>query len=135
MTTMFNNEAKLEQFTIWWEAQAETSDRYERANLLLSIMDALAIRVPTAAWQILERGPAALNGEAPSPALWRAFLIAARNNDHPLALSIGFRLLSPNQNGKLSAALVGSVLGSLKRIGFHEEAKSLAIEILITQGL
>ncbi|UTW55716.1 hypothetical protein [Kordiimonas sp. SCSIO 12610] len=135
MVTGLNIKPTTEQFNIWWAAQSETSDRFERANLLLSTFDALGIAAPEGAWETLEKGPAALSGEVPSPALWRSFLIAVNNQDRPLALSLGFRLLSPTQGGQLSASLVGSVLGNLKGLGFNEETQKLATEILIAQGL
>jgi hypothetical protein len=135
MVAALGEQPTFAQFKIWWDTQAETSNRYERANLLLSTLEALGISVPDEAWLFLEKGPATLNGTAPSPALWRAFLIAVQNNDKPAALNHSFRLLSPSQNGQLSASLIGSVLSNLKALGFHKESKKLAIETLINQGL
>ena len=135
MVAALGEKPTFAHFKIWWEAQGEASDRYERANLLLSTIEAIGISVPNEAWLVLEKGPATLNGTAPSPALWRAFLIAVQNSDKPAALNHSFRLLSPSQNGKLSASLIGSVLGNLKTLGFQEEVKQLAIETLINQGL
>lgn len=135
MVTAFETPFTIEGFNIWWDAQANVSDRYERANLLLSTMEAIGIIVPDAAWHVLESGPSTLNGEVPSPALWRAFLIAVKNDDKPKALTAGFRLLSPKHNGEASPSLVGSVLGNLQALGFHDEARMLATEILIAQGL
>jgi hypothetical protein len=135
MVTTFETPFTIEGFNIWWDAQANVSDRYERANLLLSTMEAIGIIVPDTAWHVLESGPSTLNGEVPSPALWRAFLIAVKNDDKPKALTTGFRLLSPKHNGEASPSLVGSVLGNLQALGFHDEARMLATEILIAQGL
>ncbi len=135
MVTVMGNKPKPEQFNIWWNIQTERSDRFERASLLLSTMEAQGILVPEEMWNVLEKGPATLNGEVPSPAIWRAFLLAVQNNDKPLALLHGFRLLSPKQNGVLSPSLIGSILGNLREMGFEQETKMLATEILIAQGL
>jgi thioredoxin-like negative regulator of GroEL len=135
MVTIMGNKPKPEQFNIWWNTQTERSDRFERASLLLSTMEAQGIFVPAEMWGVLEKGPATLNGEVPSPAIWRAFLLAVQKNDKPLALLYAFRLLSPKQNGVLSPSLIGSILGNLREMGFEQETKMLATEILIAQGL
>jgi hypothetical protein len=120
---------------IWWEAQALNEKRYEQANLLFSLLEALGEPVSDEAWGWLESGPVTLAGSAPAPAQWRRFLIAAHAGDRPAVLAALFRLLSDGGPAEVSASLAGSIVGTLKGLGLEREAKAVAAEILIGQGL
>lgn len=119
----------------WWDAQAATEKRYEHANLLFTILEALGRDVSEEAWGWLEAGPVTLAGNAPAPAQWRRFLLAARGADKPALLAALFRLLSDGGPASVSSSLAGSIVGTMMSQGFEEEAKAIATEILIGQGL
>lgn len=120
---------------LWWQAQAENEKRYEQANLLFSILEALGKDIDDEAWLWLETGPVTLAGNAPAPAQWRRFLLAARSNDKPALLASLFRLFSDGGPALVSSSLAGSIVGTLMSQGFDEEARAIAIEMLIGQGL
>jgi len=119
----------------WWLAQAERPDRFERANLLFTVLEALGDTIGDQAWVWLEAGPAAFGGAVPAPAQWRRFLIAAQNGDRPQALAFAFKLLSDGGISGVSASLAGSLVGTLREMGLENEARMIATEILISQGL
>jgi len=124
-----------QKFTLWWQAEGEREDRFVRGNLLFSILEALGTTVPEPAWQLLEAGPAVVGNTAMSPALWRRFLQAAREDNKPQALAQAFKLMANNGPAGVSATLAGSLVGTLKGLGFDAEARRIALEILIGQGL
>jgi len=139
MTIQTNNEtsptfnfALLER---WWQQQGPRTDRFERANLLFTILEALGATIEDEAWAWLENGPVAFEGTVPSPAQWRRFLIAANNGDTAKALSFAFRLLSEGGTSSVPASLAGSLIGTLNGMGLRDEARMIATEILISQGL
>lgn len=119
----------------WWQSQSTRADRFERANLLFTVLEALGEPVEDEAWSWLEEGPVAFGGTVPAPAQWRRFLIAANKGDAPTALAFAFRLLSEGGTAAVPASLAGSLVGTLGRMGLQEEARKIATEILISQGL
>ncbi|PCI64067.1 MAG: hypothetical protein COB37_02605 [Kordiimonadales bacterium] len=119
----------------WWQAQRERTDRFERANMLYTVLEALGEAVEDSAWAQLENGPVVFAGSVPAPAQWRRFLISARNGDAPATLSNTFRLLAEGGAAAVPAALAGSLIGTLHGMGLTKEARMLALEILISQGL
>jgi len=119
----------------WWAAQSERPDNYARANLLFTVLEALGNKIDDQAWAWLEAGPVAFEGAVPAPALWRRFLVAAQSGDKPTALAFAFKLLSDGDSSSVSAALSGSVVGTLVELGLGVEARMIATEILISQGL
>jgi hypothetical protein len=119
----------------WWQAQANDETRYGRANLLFTVLEALGTQVSDEAWMWLEDGPVKLAGAAPAPAQWRRFLIASRNKDVPATIASLFRLLSDGGPAGLSASVAGSIVGTLQNMELTGEARMIATEILIGQGL
>jgi len=119
----------------WWQAQDTRADRFERANLLFTVIEALGGTIGDEAWGWLENGPVVFGGAVPAPAQWRRFLISARNGDTPKALAFAFRLLSDGGPAGVSASLAGSLVGTLNDMGLVTEAHMIATEILISQGL
>lgn len=116
----------------WWQQQEARDDRFERANLLFTVLEGLGHTVPDSVWAELDAGPARLNGQSASVAQWRRFLRAAENDDRPGSLMGAFRLMS---SASVPPSLAGSLVGTLREQGFDAEAHALAAEILISQGL
>jgi len=119
----------------WWLAERLRTDRYERANMLFTVLEALGNKVGDEAWGWLEDGPVAFGGTVPAPAQWRRFLIAAHEGDAPKALAFAFRLMSEGGTAAVPASLAGSLVGALNGMHMEEEARMIAVEILISQGL
>ncbi|MEX0300100.1 MAG: hypothetical protein AB3N28_13595 [Kordiimonas sp.] len=123
------------QISLWWQVQAEREDRFERANLLFTVLEALGTPVSEASWKLLEGGPAGFSGSTPSAALWRGYLMAVQNRDVPKALARSFALMAERGPAGVSGALAGSLVGGLQELGLEDEARRIAIEILVGQGL
>jgi len=119
----------------WWLAEGDHADKYKRANLLFTIAEALGHTIGDEAWAWLEQGPTAFGGAVPATAQWRRFLISAREGDTPKALAFAFRLLSEAGTEGVPATLAGSLIGTLNDLGMESEARMIATEILISQGL
>lgn len=121
--------------SLWWQGEAEQEDRYAKASLLFTTLEALGVVVPEQSWNLLEGGPAVFAGTTPSVALWRRYLIAVQNQDVPKALALSFSLMSEGGPATVSGALAGSLLGGLMELGLEKEARLIAIEMLVGQGL
>ena len=119
----------------WWQGQAEAENRFAQANLLYTILESLGHTVAEDSWQKLEDGPAVFSGSIPSVALWRRFMIAVGENDVPLVLMQAFALLADNGPSGVPATLAGSLVNGLMSVGLEDEARMIATEILISQGL
>ncbi len=128
-------EPSLSLLQAWWAAQAEGEAKFEKANLLFTLLEAVGYAVPEEAWQWLESGPVVMAGATPSVALWRRMLMAAEAGDRPALLSIAVRIMAGGGPAKLSASAAGSVIGALRQADFGQEAKALALELLIGQGV
>ena len=121
--------------SLWWQSEAEQQDRHAKASLLFTTLEALGVAVPEQSWSLLEDGPAVFAGTTPSVALWRRYLIAVQNKDRPKALALSFTLMSEGGPATVSGALAGSLLGGLMELGLEEEARLIAVEMLVGQGL
>jgi len=119
----------------WWQGEADRPDRFERANLLFTLIEALGGSIGDQAWSWLENGPVAFGGTVPAPAHWRRFLLSARNGDTLQTLAYAFKLLSEGGTSAVPASLAGSLVGTIDGLGLNAEARMIATEILISQGL
>lgn len=124
-----------QQLSAWWQAQADRDDKFERANLLFTVLEALGIPVADESWRWLDDGPAAFEGKIPSVSLWRRYLIAVAEKDIPQALALSFDLLADGGPAEVPAALAGSLVAGLMELGLEEEARLIATEMLIGHGL
>ncbi|WP_420430078.1 hypothetical protein [Kordiimonas sp.] len=116
----------------WWQRQEARDDKFERANLLFTVLEGLGYTISDSVWAELDDGPARLSGQAVSVAQWRRFLRSAENGDRAGSLLGAFRLMS---SASVPPSLAGSLVGTLREKGFEAEAHELAAEILISQGL
>ncbi len=134
---LLTGEAEIggELLDLWWQGQAANESKYERANMLFTVMEALEVTVPETAWAFVEDGPVAFGGQTPSPALWRKFLITAADGNAPAALALAYALLSEGGTASVPLSLAGSLVGTLNSMGLKQEARLIATEMLIAQGL
>ncbi len=123
------------RLALWWQQQVAGPQAFERANLLFSVMDAAGGAVPEGLWLTIADGPTAFEGVMISPALWRKFEINVQREDPLAALSSLYQLLSEVSPADLPPAISGVLISGLKRLGFEDTAKTLALEILISQKL
>lgn len=121
-----------ERLQAWWALQADKEERFAHAGLLYAVLEALGHQVPDELWFALDAGPVRMDGAQVSIGPWRSFLRAARSDDKAGALVAAFRLM---ERGDIPATLAGSLVGTMKDLGFTVEANQLAAEILVLQGL
>ena len=108
--------------------------RFEKANLLFTLLEAVGVEVPELCWLWLEEGPVAYEGIVPSVSAWRAFLKAMKAGDRPAALVQATRLMAAGGTAQVSPSLAGSVVAGLMALGLEAEARAIAVETLIAQG-
>jgi len=129
------SESAASRLNLWWQQQSDNPEAYQQANLLFSVVGAKNSDVPEALWDKVAQGPATFNGAAISPALWRKFEMSVHAEDPVAALSSLYQLLSEIGPADLPPAISGVLVSGLKRLGFEDTAKALALEILISQKL
>ncbi len=118
---------------LWWSALRDDQNRFDKANRLFSVLEALSYTIPEKAWDWLETGPSAVSGKAIAPAHWRRFLIAAADGEQ---VDLHLFLLPLFENDELiEPALLGSVIGNLYERGEKRLARDLALESLLHAGL
>ena len=125
----------LGRLVTWWQRQSD-DDRFERAALLFTMMEALGDHIPDQAWAWVEAGPAvtstAVAGGTVSPAHWRRLLLLAAEGRAADALVLAYRI---TKSGAVPIAFAGSLVGTLRDLGLEAEARGMALEILIGRGL
>lgn len=123
----------------WWQQQSVNplwqARKFERGNLLATVLEALAIPVSETLWHSLSAGPVTLQTQAASPAQWRGLLLAAAQNDRRKVLTQSTGLVANVGINKVPVALSGSLLGTMQTQGFDQISRRLAREILILNGL
>jgi hypothetical protein len=125
-------EVTPERLEAWWALQADKEERFAHAGLLYAVLEALGHEVPDPLWEALDAGPVRLEGAQVAIGPWRSFLRSARDDDKAGALVAAFRLM---ERGDIPATLAGSLVGTMRDLGFRVEASQLAAEILVLQGL
>lgn len=117
----------------WWLLQSGSSDRYRAANLLFTILEALGGHVAQAQWSTLEDGPVLYEGGSLAPAVWRKFLLGLQGNDPVAVLSALYEISVQVGPADLPPAVAGTLVAGLRQMNFEETARTLALEILISQ--
>ncbi|MAU41311.1 MAG: hypothetical protein CMF31_06790 [Kordiimonas sp.] len=122
---------------LWWNSLLVLSpqERAARATLFYVICEALGKEVPEAAWQKLA-GTASVtnNGQSSSYATWRGLMQAAqRGRQGELVL---YSLLTLGEKGVASAtpAVISTIVRALREAGLEEDARALALEVLVSRG-
>lgn len=124
-----------ENLQLWWQGEVAKEGRFARANLLFTVLEALGHKVPEECWQWLEKGPTVFAGGTPSVALWRRFMMSVEQRDVPDTLSQAFALMADAGPVAVPAVLAGSLISGLVQVGLEKEARLIATEMLISQGL
>jgi len=120
---------------LWWVQHPKDPDGFKQANLLFSLTDAVGGDISDALWLELSGGPAVFDGVVISSALWRNFEMNVRAQDPLAALSSLYQLLGEAGPADLPPAVSGVLISGLMQLGFEDTARSLALEILISQKL
>lgn len=121
-----------DRLAMWWAGMATQEDRFAQAALLFTLLEATGQSVPDDIWAWAEEGEVQAAGPTISPAHWRKLLVLAAAGDRPGALLAAYRTTA---SGTISASYAGSLVGTLKDLGFEAEAHRLAVEIAVRRGL
>ncbi|NVJ97290.1 MAG: hypothetical protein HWE25_04000 [Alphaproteobacteria bacterium] len=121
-----------DRLTMWWATQAGDENRFERAALLFTLLEATGHTVPEEVWAWAEAGKVQSDGPTISPAHWRKLLVMAAEGDRAGALALAYKSTA---SGTISSSYAGSLVGTLVELGLKEEAHHLAAEIAIRRGL
>ena len=122
----------------WWNSfppEMEALDKISKANNLFVALHALGHEIGTQTWALLRQGPIIEIEQVPSVGIrfgMRDAALSGRVGDTLL-----FALLTLGHSGITEAGpvTIGSALRSLKHVGLVDEARALAIEFLINNGL
>lgn len=122
-----------------WLAQRRplAADRAGRQGaVLFGLLDALGDKVGTEGWLALMEGPPLQPAPAlPTAALWHALRLAAE--DLRLAETVLLALISlgPDGPGGTEPTSLYRVIAALRLVGFDDEARSLAVEAALANGV
>ncbi len=121
----------------WWEGERSRAgdSAYERAAIVLTLMDAVGYDVPESLWQELMEASLTVTAYLPSVQLWRALETASQ--DFRVGETILLSLLALGEVGPAVAnpTTLHAVISALRRVGLEADARSLALESALSKGL
>lgn len=121
----------------WWEGERGRSgdSAYERAAIVLTLMDAIGYDVPESLWQELMGSSLTVTAYLPSVQLWRALETASEK--HRVGETVLLSLLSLGEVGPAGAnpTTLHAVISALKEVGLDSDARKLALESALAKGL
>ena len=122
----------------WWNSfPSDTNplEKISKANALFVALHALGYDIGTHSWSLLRQGPIMETEQVPSVGVRFGMRDAALSNR--IGDTVLFTLLTLGHSGVTSAGPVamGSALRHLKHVGLVDEARALALEFLLNNGL
>jgi hypothetical protein len=121
----------------WWEGEQKRSgdNAYERAAVVLTLMDAIGYDVPESLWQELLGSSLTVTAYLPSVQLWRSLETASRKRR--VGETVMLSLLALGEVGPAGANLttLHAVISALKEVGLDPDARKLALEAALAKGL
>ena len=121
----------------WWEGEQRRSgdNAYERAAVVLTLMDAIGYDVPESLWQELMSSSLTVTAYLPSVQLWRSLETASRK--HRVGETVMLSLLALGEVGPAGAnpTTLHAVVSALKGVGLDSDARKLALESALAKGL
>ena len=122
----------------WWKDLPATGgdpNAGARRGLLFTAFEALGTALPAEAWDPLFAGPLTVAAYAPSPAVTRA--LGAASAAGRVGETVLLALLALGEVGPEGAepGVLFDVLGALRRVGLAAEARSIALEAVLAQGV
>ena len=131
-----NGIATQEALLTWWKARGNTNeDSATRIRIFFSLINSMGVTIPSELWAIISDDPKPVKNYGPRASVRNALsqAAAAGSPGGTVVLSLialGDRGTDPEN---LSAAELSIV--ALKRLGFDEEARAIALEVAIEAGL
>ncbi len=118
----------------WWKIEGATAGK-AKAALLFGLLAAMGEPVGAGEWaQVLDDAPQTTK-IVPSTAIWNALGEASAQTRRGETVLLALLSLGEGGPAQAAAMTLEGVLAALRRIGLFEEARRLAIEAALTQGL
>jgi len=122
----------------WWTSfppEMDPLEKISKANNLFVALHALGYEIGTQSWGLLRQGPIIEIEQVPSVGIRFGMRDAALSNR--VGDTLLFALLTLGHSGLTEAGpvTIGSALRNLKHVGLVDEARALAVEFLINNGL
>ena len=106
-------------------------DRQKKASIFFGVIEALGYDVPENLWDnLLDIGPQDIL-QMPSLVIWRKMALAQSKGLLGESIILGLIALGDLGLAGADMSLLSSVISGLKRLGLEEEARAMAVEILI----
>lgn len=117
----------------WWRALAEipTDERFARAALVFTLLEALGHEIAASDWETLFEGRLTVAADIPAPALWRGLGTAAAAG--AVGETVVMALLALGEPGPAgaNATTLGAVVEALRAVGLEAEARAVALEAVL----
>lgn len=125
----------LEELTKWWKGIRKKDGGREKAALLFTLFESLGDAVPKNTWELLLKGPQRHTVAMPHPAYWHR--LQESSDSGRLGEALLLNLLALGESGPVGAdpIVLSRVMKSLEQIGLAKEARLLAIEAAVAQGI
>ena len=117
----------------WWLAQANVSadERFARAALVFTLLEALGHEIETRDWEALFDGPLRVATDMPMPALWRGLGAAAAAGAVGETVLMALLALGEAGPAGANAMTLGAVVEALGAVGLAVEARAIALEAVL----
>jgi len=121
----------------WRKATADgTPDQVgRRTEVVFGLLDAMGHEVGDEAWLSLMDDRTEITATVPHPALWQVMRISAEKLRLGETVMLGLISLGPEGPGAAEPTNLYRVIASLRLIGLEDEARALAIEAAIANGV
>jgi hypothetical protein len=122
---------------LWRKARADQPGEIgqRRAAVCYSLLAALGEKVPEDAWLPLYDGPALSATVTPRPAIWQGLTTAANEQRVGEAVLMSLVSLSDGSLGQTDPSQLYRAVWALKKVGLDAEARALAVEAAIANGV
>jgi hypothetical protein len=128
--------ASAEAFHAWLGARDMPADQAERrAVMALEMLQAVGDKLPGTLWLNLPSGPAAAVAAAPKPAIRAMLRAAAEGARQGEALLLALVALGETALDKADPDTLNRVVVFLRQVGLEREARDLAVEVALANGV
>ena len=122
----------------WWNSfppEMEPLDKISKANNLFVVLHALGYEIGTESWSLLRQGPIIEIEQVPNVGVRFGMLDAALSNRVGDTLLFALLTLGHSSIAEAGSVTIGNALRHLKHVGLVDEARALAVEFLLNNGL
>ena len=125
----------LQELESWWQGIKSKEGAREKAALLFTLFESLGDPVPKDIWELLLKGPQRLTVAMPHPAYWHRMQEASDSGRFGEALLLNLLALGNSGTVDADPIVLSRVMKSFEQIGLAKEARLLAIEAAVAEGI